>query len=65
LLLAGALTGAGRAHHARLPLDGGEPGATEIPWAPECFACGGAGSEMVLGETAGTSAALGAGGYRS
>jgi len=52
LLLAGALAGAGRAHHARIPLDGGEPRATEIPWAPECFTCGGAGSEMVLEETA-------------
>ena len=57
LLLAGALAGAPRAHHARLPLDGGEPRATEIPWAPECFACGGAGSEMVLAEAAGKSAA--------
>jgi len=53
LLLAGALEGAGRAHHARIPLDGGEPRAAEIPWAPECFACGGAGSEMVLGEATG------------
>ena len=60
LLLAGALTGAGRAHHARLPLDGGEPGATEIPWAPECFACGGAGSEMVLAESAGETVAAAA-----
>ena len=57
LLLAGAHAGATRAHHARLPLDGGEPRAAEIPWAPECFACGGAGSEMVLAETAGQPAA--------
>ena len=28
--------------------DGGEMRAQEIPWAPECFACGGNGMEMVF-----------------
>jgi hypothetical protein len=37
---------AGRARHLRVPLDGGESIAQDIPWTPECFACGGSGSEM-------------------
>jgi hypothetical protein len=37
---------AARARHLAIPLDGGEPRAQEIPWAPECFACGGSGTEM-------------------
>jgi hypothetical protein len=42
------LTGprAARAHHLRVPLDGGDAVAQDIPWTPECFACGGSGSEM-------------------
>jgi hypothetical protein len=35
-----------RARHLRLPPDG-EPLAQEIPWAPECFACGGQAREAV------------------
>jgi hypothetical protein len=38
------------ARHLSLSLrpDGGAPRVQEIPWAPECFACGGASVEMVL-----------------
>jgi hypothetical protein len=36
-----------RARHLKLSLDG-EPVAQELPWAPECFACGGQGREAVL-----------------
>lgn len=38
------------ARHLTLSLspDGGAPRVQEIPWAPECFACGGASVEMVL-----------------
>ena len=38
------------ARHLVLSLlpDGGAPRVQEIPWAPECFACGGASVEMVL-----------------
>ena len=39
---------ASRARHLSVPLDGGEPRAQEIPWAPECFACGGGAVEMVF-----------------
>jgi hypothetical protein len=35
-----------RAWHLRVPLDGGDATAHEIPWTPECFACGGSGAEM-------------------
>jgi len=35
-----------RARHLRLPLDGGDAVAEEIPWTPECFTCGGSGTEM-------------------
>jgi methylmalonyl-CoA mutase cobalamin-binding subunit len=37
-----------RARHLSVPLDGGAPRAQEIPWAPECFACGGGAVEMVF-----------------
>lgn len=37
-----------RARHMVLPLDGGAPRMQEIPWSPECFACGGGAVEMVL-----------------
>jgi adenylyltransferase/sulfurtransferase len=37
---------AGRARHLRVLLDGGEATAQDLPWTPECFACGGSGSEM-------------------
>ncbi|HVU49091.1 MAG TPA: ThiF family adenylyltransferase [Polyangia bacterium] len=37
---------AARARHLRVPLDGGDPVAQDLPWTPECFACGGSGSEM-------------------
>jgi len=38
------------ARHLTLPLspDGGAPRVQDIPWAPECFACGGGSVEMVL-----------------
>jgi hypothetical protein len=36
-----------RARHLRLGADG-EPLAQVIPWAPECFACGGHGRVAVL-----------------
>jgi len=48
LVLADAHTETGRARHLRLPLDGGPPRSAEIPWTPECFACGGAGTEMTF-----------------
>jgi len=48
LLLAGATTDAARAKHLRLPLDGGPPRTADLPWTPECFACGGAGTEMTF-----------------
>jgi hypothetical protein len=35
-----------RARHLRLPLDGGDAVAQDIPWTPECFSCGGSGTEM-------------------
>jgi hypothetical protein len=35
-----------RAHHLRVPLDGGDAVSQDLPWTPECFACGGSGSEM-------------------
>jgi len=37
-----------RARHLAVPLDGGEPRAQDIPWAPECCACGGGATEMVV-----------------
>ena len=37
---------ASRARHLRVPLDGGEAVTQDLPWTPECFACGGSGSEM-------------------
>jgi hypothetical protein len=37
---------AARAHHLRVPLDGNDPVSQDLPWTPECFACGGSGSEM-------------------
>jgi hypothetical protein len=37
-----------RARHLRLPLDGEEPASADLPWAPECFSCGGNGREVVL-----------------
>ena len=37
-----------RATHLRLPLDGGAPRTADIPWTPECFACGGTGTEMTF-----------------
>ena len=40
--------GESRARHLAVPLDGGEPRAQEIPWTPECFACGGGATEMVF-----------------
>ena len=36
----------GRARHLRVPLDGGDAVAQDLPWTPECFGCGGSGSEM-------------------
>jgi hypothetical protein len=40
--------GSGRARHLRLPLDGGPPRTNDIPWTPECFACGGSSTEMTF-----------------
>jgi len=41
-----------RARHLAVPLapspEGGGPRAQDIPWAPECFACGGGATEMVF-----------------
>jgi hypothetical protein len=37
-----------RARLLRLPLDGAPPEAAEIPWAPECFLCGGRGQVAVF-----------------
>jgi len=48
LVLAADHADAARARHLRLPLDGGPPRTTDIPWMPECFACGGAGTEMTF-----------------
>ena len=48
LVLAEAHDDAARAKHLRLPLDGGPPRTADIPWTPECFACGGAGTEMTF-----------------
>jgi hypothetical protein len=36
----------GRARHLRVPLDGRDAMAQELPWTPECFMCGGSGNEM-------------------
>jgi hypothetical protein len=40
--------GAPRARHLRVPLDGGQVLAQEIPWRPECFLCGGQQTEAVF-----------------
>jgi len=48
LILAGATADDGRARHLRLPLDGGPPRTADLPWTPECFACGGVGTEMTF-----------------
>jgi hypothetical protein len=37
---------AARARHLRVPLDGGDAVSQDLPWTPECFACGGSGNEM-------------------
>jgi hypothetical protein len=37
-----------RARHTRVPFDGGVPTTTDLPWTPECFACGGSGFEMTF-----------------
>lgn len=49
LLVGDGATAGPRARHTRLPLnnsDGGDARTTPIPWTPECFACGGSGTEM-------------------
>jgi hypothetical protein len=50
-VIAGAATGQARARHVRVTFAGGEGRAQDmaqdIPWAPECFACGGTGGEWV------------------
>ena len=48
MLLVGDEVVTPRARHTRLPLDGGDPRTNEIPWTPECFACGGSATEMDL-----------------
>jgi len=62
ILVTGAAVGAGRARHVTIPASGGAhpvvggenqagrdlPRAVEIPWSPECFACGGSGIEMTF-----------------
>ena len=45
-VLVGRPAASARAKHLRVPLDGRDPSAQEIPWTPECFACGGSGAEM-------------------
>jgi len=59
-ILARATTGEARARHVRVRLGAGNGSddasspspsptlATDIPWTPECFACGGTGSEMTF-----------------
>jgi hypothetical protein len=46
-------SGGPRARVLRLPLAGGErarpPQASDIPWAPECFICGGQSQEAAFG----------------
>lgn len=42
VIIAGATTGEARARHVRVGLDAGPTHATDIPWRPECRACGGA-----------------------
>jgi hypothetical protein len=37
-----------RARHLAVALDGGASRAQDIPWSPECFACGGGATEMVF-----------------
>jgi hypothetical protein len=46
LIGAGAPERAARARHLRVPLDGGDAVSQDLPWTPECFACGGSGNEM-------------------
>jgi hypothetical protein len=54
VLLAGADAGEARARHVTIPIPGptgdgvGDTGprGVDIPWSPECFACGGTASEM-------------------
>jgi hypothetical protein len=41
LLVLAAPTDTPRARLLRLPLDGAAPTHAELPWAPECFRCGG------------------------
>jgi hypothetical protein len=48
MLLVAARADVGRARHTRLALDSGDARSTDIPWAPECFACGGQGAEMAF-----------------
>ena len=48
LILVGPAEQAARARHLAVPLDGGEPRAQDLPWAPECCACGGGATEMVF-----------------
>jgi hypothetical protein len=38
--------GTARAHHLRVPIDGGDAVTQDLPWTPECFRCGGSGTEM-------------------
>ena len=51
-VIAGAATGAARARHVRITLaSAGDPDAppvraTDLPWTPECFACGGSATTM-------------------
>ena len=46
VLLVGAERGGAPARHISVPFEGGAPHSTDIPWTPECFACGGSGTEM-------------------
>lgn len=51
LVLAGATSGDGRARHVRVTLNGAAGDApparaTDLPWTPECFNCGGTAAEM-------------------
>jgi hypothetical protein len=45
-ILIGDRANTSRARHVRVPLDGRDATSQDIPWTPECFSCGGSGTEM-------------------
>jgi hypothetical protein len=52
VIIAGAATGVARARHVRVTLDGdpseGPTRAADVPWTPECVACGGTADAGIL-----------------